>query len=263
MPKRLRSFLLTGLLLVMASALLALLAGEWLYLKKQRTQPARKEPAAAAPLPEAGLLPDDFALPELNQYEQFVSRPLFMESRRPGQPPAAEPPPPPPPETPPPISLKLMGVLSMPTGRMALIADDKGKYKRMRLNDVLDGWQIAEIKPDRARMEQSGFKEELPLLKKHEKGPGGPGAPGPGGRPPAAPPAAPPPQAPPPQPPARPYRQPAPVQGQGPGVGRYPPAQPPAPEYQAPMEVPDGQDEMPPDTDDGYQEFDQGQPIMR
>lgn len=211
MPKRLRPFLLTAILLVITSTLAALLAGEWVYLKNRRALTFKTEHPAQAPLPEAALLPDDFALPELDKYEQIVSRPLFMESRRPGQPPAAAPPPPPPPTTPPPISLKLMGILSTPKGKVALIADAKGKYKRLKLNDALDGWQVIGIKPDRLFMEQNGFTEDLPLLKKREKG-------APGRQPPAPNQAAQPPQAIPPP-------QPQPPQAEL-GTGRYPPRQP-------------------------------------
>jgi hypothetical protein len=239
MPKRLRPFVLSGILLILASALAALLTGEWQYLRSQRAHAVKKAGSAAAPIPEVELLPDDFALPALNTYEQIVSRPLFMESRRPGQPPSAEPPPPPPPATPPPITLKLMGILSTPQGKMALIADAKGKYKRMKLKDALEGWQIDEIKPDLLRMEQSGFKEELPLLKKRPKG-------GPGARPPApvAPPvpAAPPPQ--PNQPPMQPNRRPMPMPG--PGEGRYPPAQA-IPGNEEMTEIPDDPSQMQPD----------------
>lgn len=215
-PKRLRPFMLTAILLVIASALAALLAGEWVYLKNRRAQTFKTEHPAQTPLPEAALLPDAFALPNSDKYEQIVSRPLFMESRRPGQPPSTEPPPPPPPTAPPPISLKLMGVLSTPKGKVALIADAKGKYKRLKLRDALDGWQVVGIKPDRLFLEQNGFKEDLPLLKKKEKTAPGrqPQAPNPSAQPPQA-------LAPP---------QPQPPQTEV-GGGRYPPRQP----------VPDGE----------------------
>ena len=98
MPKRLRPFLLSALLLIVISHLAALLAGEWFYLRNQRMHAIQGGAPAPAPPAETGLAPDDYALPGVAQYEQFVDRPLFMESRRPGQPPREEPPHPPPPE---------------------------------------------------------------------------------------------------------------------------------------------------------------------
>lgn len=120
---------------------------------------------------------------------------------------------------------------------MALIADAKGKYKRMKTKDALDGWQVSVIKPDRILMEQSGFKEDLPLLKKRPKG-----APG------ARPSAPPPPQ---PVPPAaqNPQRPPVP--------GRYPTPQP-MPGNEDMTEMPDAQGEFLPDEGDDLQAPDQG-----
>lgn len=86
MPARLRPYLLSGVLLALAVLLSALLAGEWLYLKHGRETRAVIKPAAQMPLPEDKLLPDDYALPGLSQYQQMAERPLFMESRRPSPP---------------------------------------------------------------------------------------------------------------------------------------------------------------------------------
>ncbi|MFM8441756.1 MAG: hypothetical protein ACKN9W_00255 [Methylococcus sp.] len=190
MPARLRPYLLSGLLLAVAVLLSVLLAGEWLYLKHGRENRAVIKPAAQLPLPEDRLLPDDYALPGLSQYQQMAERPLFMESRRPSPPAPPGPPPPAKPEVAPPINFKVMGILATPEGRMTLIADAKGKYKRMKVKDALDGWQIAEIKKDTVSIEQAGFREDLSLLKKRAKGPTrGPGqmpaaaTPAPPGRP--------------------------------------------------------------------------------
>jgi hypothetical protein len=239
MPRHLRPYVLSAILLIIVSALAALLTGEWIYLGQQRGQAVRAGGQPPASLPETQLLPDDFSLPTLHLYQQLVERPLFMESRRPGQPPSAEPPPPPPPQAPPPIALKLMGILSTPEGKMVLIADAKGKYKRMKLHDALEGWQIAEIKLDRLRMEQSGFKEELLLLKKRPKG-------APAARPPAQPPQPIPPN---PQPNQRPPAQ-------RPGPAGYPPPRPPMPGNEGMMEVPDEPELLAPGEDDGMEGFD-------
>ncbi len=170
MSQRLRPYFLTGILLVITSTLGALLTGEWLHLHTQRSGKPLPERSVSAPIPETDLTPDTFALPGVTLYQQMAERPLFMESRRPAPPASAEPPPPPPPEKAGPINFKVMGILATPEGRMALIADAKGKYKRMKVKDSLDGWHISDIKPDRLLLEQGGFKEDLSLLKKRPKG---------------------------------------------------------------------------------------------
>lgn len=173
MSQRLRPFFLTGVLLILTSLLGALLTGEWLHLRKKPSNQGLKENTATISTPETGLTADNFVLPGVNEYQQMVERPLFLESRRPPPPKSEEPPTPPsppPPEKATPVNFKVMGILSTPEGRMALIADAKGKYKRLKAKDSLDGWQISEIKPDRLLIEQGPFKEDLSLLKKRPKG---------------------------------------------------------------------------------------------
>jgi hypothetical protein len=169
MPARLRPYLLSGVLLTLAVLLSVLLAGEWLYLKHGRETRAAIQPAAQMPLPEDQLLPDDYALLSLSQYQQMAERPLFMESRRP-EPPAPWPPPrQPKPEIAPPINFKVMGILATPEGRMTLIADAVENTSRMKVKDALDGWQIAEIKEDTIAIEQAGIQGRSPAAE--EAGP--------------------------------------------------------------------------------------------
>ena len=241
MSKRLRPFLLSGLLLAMVSWLAALLTGEWIYLRNERIHSGKPTAQQPPPATEPELLPDDFALPDVSQYPQLVERPLFMESRRPSQPAPPkppEPPPPPKPEAPPAINFKVMGILETPEGKMALIADAKGKYKRLKVNDSMDGWQIADIKPDRVLIEQNGFNEDLSLLKRRATGSMPPsGASG---------------SAPTPQSPGRPVRQP----GQPPGnYPRQSPQQRPqqAPQGAQPQPVPQSPEELEGEMNEGME----------
>ena len=232
MSQRLRPFFLTGVLLILTSSLGALLTGEWLHLRKKPSGKGPAENTATITAHETGLTPDTFALPGVSEYQQMVERPLFMESRRPPPPKSEEPPPPPPPPPPEkatPVNFKVMGILSTPEGRMALIADAKGKYKRLKVKDSLDGWQITDIKPDRLLIEQGEFKEDLSLLKKRGKV----ASPTPTGAPAMAPPNAPPPQ---------------PVRPASPRPPRVAvPAPTPTPIPQEPVEIPDDMGEAPPE----------------
>ena len=239
MSQRLRPFFLTGILLILTSWLGALLTGEWLHLRSKPSGNSPTENKARVSSTETSLTPDTFTLPGVGEYQQMVERPLFLESRRPPPPKSEEPPPPeppPPPEKATPVTFKVMGILSTPEGRMALIADTKGKYKRLKLKDSLDGWQIADIKPDRLLIQQGPFKEDLSLLKK---------------RPPGA--AQTPTQATPNAPVPQPVRQ----------ANQRPPrspmaAQPPTPVAQEPLDVRDGMDEMPADESDNEDMNDMG-----
>ncbi len=172
---RLRPYWLTLILGAGVLVLSLLMVAEWLYLRHQRQQSVATASTGPAPPPESELVPDRFSLPPLSQYPQTVERPLFMETRRPNPPVSAT-------ATPkleaaPPVNFKLMGVLATPEGKMVLIADAKGKYRRLKTKDAYEGWEIADIQSDRVVLEQAGFTEDLKLLKKGPKPPLKPGQP--------------------------------------------------------------------------------------
>jgi type II secretory pathway component PulC len=184
MPKLAREYLLAAILAGLVLVLAVLLAVEWVVLDRDRE--------AALAVPQVKATPSvntesgdasDLELPPLEDYAQMADRPLFMESRRPGAEPS-EAPPPPPPMTP--LNLKLMGIVFTPQGKKALLVDAKGKYKRLKAQDSLDGWTLIEMKADQVVMQQGEERKSLDLLKKKPKAPPGPpGAqpPGPGPRP--------------------------------------------------------------------------------
>lgn len=164
MPIRSRDYLLTSLLAALAVVLALLLAIEWSTLANQRG-PASGTPPGRTGGPETDepLAAAKFELPELDRYVQTVERPLFMETRQPGAEATSTAPPPAPPT---PMHFKLMGVIRTPRQAIALIVDDKGKYRRLRLHDPpVDGWTLVEMDQDRVTMEQGDQREVLPLLK--------------------------------------------------------------------------------------------------
>ncbi len=112
--------------------------------------------------------PSSFELPEMESYTATVERPLFAENRKP---PAEE-------EleaagnaVSTPLTLKLMGVMLTPRQHAALMQDAKGKYKRLRRNDSLDGWTLVSVASDRVVLQQGGEQKELMLLKPRPKPP--------------------------------------------------------------------------------------------
>lgn len=198
MPKWTRDYLATLVLAAVAVVMALAFAVEWAGVSRLYRSNAAplsvRTPGPEESEPEDG---QDFELPGLDDYEQMIQRPLFMETRRPGEA-VAEQPPPPPPQTP--LNLKLMGVVATPKGKLALLADAKGKYKRLKKNDTLDGWTLVELGSDRVTMQQGDERKDLPLLKvKPKPPPGALGQPGQPGQPRQVPnaPARPPPQPPP------------------------------------------------------------------
>lgn len=167
LPKRLRPFALTFGLTGLALLLFLALGSEWFLLSRGLIREIRP---AQAPNPDtlgASIELEGHAIPLVSEYSHTIDRPLFMETRRPAPPPSAEPPPKR--EPPAPVTFRLMGVINSPKGPMALIVDNKGKYKRLRPQEASEGWEVSEIRPDRLIVEQSGIKEDVDLVKKRPK----------------------------------------------------------------------------------------------
>lgn len=151
-----------GLLLLIIVILI-----EWFAFRHSLAQ---ENKASRAPNPEtlgAAVSLEGLALPAVSEFSETIERPLFMETRRPSPPPP--PGPPPRSEPPAPVSFQLMGVIESPKGRLALIAEAKGKYRRLRLKDAIDGWEVTEIRDDRLFLEQGGLKQDIGLTKKRAK----------------------------------------------------------------------------------------------
>lgn len=165
-PKAFRpAAVLAGVAIILAG----LLATEGLLLRiSQHTPPqTQAKPTTNA---EPDIDQEDFQLPEEDEYDQMVTRPLFMERRKPGEAPAqameaAEKKP----ATP--MTFKLMGIITTPTTQAALLIDAKGKYRRLKLQANLDGWELVELQRDKAVLEQNGKTETLALLKKRPPSP--------------------------------------------------------------------------------------------
>jgi len=214
MPKRYREYALAGALLGVCGLLLLILLSEWAYFRnRQADLKARLAEKVEVQLKTQALGQARYELPGLDDYAATVERPLFMEGRKPAEVDAGLA------EVPnvikAPLNLKLMGVLTAPDHAVGLFMDAKGKYKRLRKNESLAGWKLAELGPDAAVMEQDGTREELkvfkPKLKKKPEFPV-PGQPpvGQPAVPPGGVPAIPPQQ--PMQPPVNPEFQPMPVE---------------------------------------------------
>lgn len=170
--QRIRAYGLTLFLLGLTLILLATLFTEGLLVSKNLAE-SRSSPSSAGEPVETTIALSEHALPAIGSYSETIGRPLFMESRRPSPPAAAEPAPKR--EPPAPVSFKLMGIIATPKGPVALIADKKGKYHRLRPKEQSEGWEVNEIRADRLIVEQDGIKEDVSLIKKRPKTAHGPG----------------------------------------------------------------------------------------
>ena len=235
MPKRYRDYALPLLLFAGCGLLLVALLSEWAYHRNRQAElKARLAEKVEVRLQAPTVGQERYELPGLDIYAATVERPLFMESRRPAVEDASQP------ETvnvvKAPLNLKLMGVLTAPDQAVGLFVDSKGKYKRLRKNETMAGWKVAELEPGKAVMEQDGTREELKVFKPKDKKKPGPPAP-------VQPPAGQIPGQPIPQPPGGFPGQPVPVPG---AVNLEPPPIPMEPE-QPNSDVPLDETAVPPE----------------
>lgn len=155
---------LSLILAAVCAALALLVLGESLGVDRmQRISPVSAEPGkGGVDKPAVG----PFEFPDINEFEDLVERPLFVEGRKP-PPEVVEEPPPVVSRTP--LDLKLMGLIFSPSGKTALLVDPKGKYKRVKQGAVVGGWTLKELKKDSVVMQQDSESKELPLLKTKPK----------------------------------------------------------------------------------------------
>lgn len=178
---------LTFPLAVVCALLTVGFAVELAVLQRPGSEKGHTGAPAPPPLPGTGEEADvSFVLPPVEEFAEFVDRPLFVEGRKP------------PPEEAPkqaaeaqdttPLNLKLMGVLFSPSGEMAIVAEATGKNRRVKKGGTISGWRLVSLKPDRVTVQRGEEQRDLVLLKPRPKtgpppGPGQPQPPGPGGPP--------------------------------------------------------------------------------
>lgn len=165
MPKALRDFAPALIMLAGSLLLTLILLLEWSHdLSRRAELRAPQSPTSAEIASEVS--ESSTALKGVEGYSQMVERPLFTENRRPAEDEdsaaasQAE-------QTP--LDFKLMGVMLTPQIKAALFLDARNKYKRVRLNNSMNGWTLVDIATDRVSLEQAGERRELLLLKPKPK----------------------------------------------------------------------------------------------
>ena len=164
LSKAYRIPLVLTLLCFLAATALAL---EWYYVNKHEQQQRQqlKRPIDStivlAEPPEDNLLLEDES-----KFEEMMTRPLFIQSRRPLPEKQAESvvenvtPASPLSE----LAVKFTGFINVPSGIVALVQDIKTrKYHRLHKGEQLNDWILTELYPDKAVFKQNGAVEEILL----------------------------------------------------------------------------------------------------
>jgi hypothetical protein len=104
-----------------------------------------------------------FHLASLERFSALVERPLLFQGRRmPVRSEASK--------VDKPFDAQLHGVVVAPDSVLALLKDKDGKNYRLREKEMLLGWRLIAIFPDRVQMGRGVEKMELPLQKPKPKG---------------------------------------------------------------------------------------------
>ncbi|BCX89299.1 general secretion pathway protein N [Methylomarinovum tepidoasis] len=141
------------------------LAAEYTHLRRTllQPQPGVETPKLEAPATEPA---QEFQLPPLSAESAFVSRPLFLEGRRPvAEESADEPTPEPAAAKGPPPEVELIGILETPETRLILLRDKRGKVVRLHPDETIDGWRLQRIEADHVVLTQNGQAHTLKLVK--------------------------------------------------------------------------------------------------
>jgi len=150
------SIVLLGLCLGFAGILFL----EWQVSKVYRAQLATEIRQTKPALLEIEKIPDFHEiLKPLDAYDEIIDRPLFIDGRKPIENKGII-------ETVnvnSNLDVKLTGVVVNPDDMIALFVDKQHKKYRVRPGDVIQGWEIDELLPDRVIMKQGSNRLELLL----------------------------------------------------------------------------------------------------
>lgn len=164
-----REFGLTHLLIGLCALVTLIVAAEWVVVRigvnKSR---ALMERPVKSNYAFDSMERVEFSLPPEEIFEEIIERPLMIRGRRPVDETTVVP------EAPvvaakTDLKMKLMGVIMTPAGMTALLQDSSGKYKRVKLNGQLEGWEVTELKADKVVLTQGNNRQELMLRKPKPK----------------------------------------------------------------------------------------------
>ncbi|GAB6140498.1 hypothetical protein JCM14076_12270 [Methylosoma difficile] len=163
---------LLSLLLAVCVPLVLIITVEWLFAMHSREAALSSQASNIKNTAPSAMPSLDLSASNEENYDQLVSRPLFLKGRRPV------------PETATDSSQnaivqanfdwQLSGVYFTPKGPAALFNRattkvPKDNFRRITLDGNLDGWKLAEITKDKVVLTLADNKKELPLFKAKPK----------------------------------------------------------------------------------------------
>ena len=152
-----------------AAVLLVVVAAPWMIDPRDHVAAGWRADVIGGAVAPA--LPPVLEPPPLDRLAAIVERPLFARARRPAtsEPPpdAAEPPPGVPAEYLIPGVYALSGLVVTPKRRLVLLKrTDTGATVRVVEGQVIDGWTVIEVAPDKLLLEADGRRQEIIVRQK-------------------------------------------------------------------------------------------------
>ncbi|MGD7033660.1 hypothetical protein [Methylotuvimicrobium buryatense] len=162
---------LVKLLSAACAVLVVLIAGEWWYWGQANDMPAGEAHTQSTDYEALAFPQFQSDRPSEDRYNDLVSRPLFIEGRRPAPEPDPERASETSSET---LDWELTGIYTVQKKPHVLLRrikplPDQKSHKKLPINDEIDGWRLVEVLPDKAILDRGGERKELILRKPKQK----------------------------------------------------------------------------------------------
>lgn len=162
---------LVKLLCTACAVLVVIIAGEWWYWGQANGIPAGEAHTLSTDYEALAFPQFQSDRPSEDRYNDLVSRPLFIEGRRPAPEPEPERASETSSET---LDWELTGIYTVQQKPHVLLRrikplPDQKSHKKLPINDEIDGWRLVEVLPDKAILDRGGERKELILRKPKQK----------------------------------------------------------------------------------------------
>lgn len=162
---------LVKLLCTACAVLVVIIAGEWWYWGQANGIPAGEAHVLSTDYEALAFPQFQSDRPSEDRYNDLVSRPLFIEGRRPAPEPEPERASETSSET---LDWELTGIYTVQQKPHVLLRrinplPDQKSHKKLPINDEIDGWRLVEVLPDKAILDRGGERKELILRKPKQK----------------------------------------------------------------------------------------------
>ncbi len=153
------------------AVLMVIIAGEWWYWGQANGIPAGEAHSLSTDYEALAFPQFQSDRPSEDRYNDLVSRPLFIEGRRPAPEPDPERASETSSET---LDWELTGIYTVQQKPHVLLRrikplPDQKSHKKLPMDEEVDGWRLVEVLPDKAILDRGGERKELILRKPKQK----------------------------------------------------------------------------------------------